>query len=268
MQGVPRVPLLPLLAIALLVSACGSDDRPATDVAGPSRHAAGDQGEQRATQRASPTPEPTPASPSSTPARPERTGKPGKGKTAPLLPMERASLGAHLLAVERMPTLTDDFVWTVVEDGAEDLQSVGACQKTSLESIGAVGALRRAFAPADGTDQDAAATQVVARFADDKSAWRAHEVLRSWREDCEERLDYARKDVGPLRTVTVRVGTGDNYRTAYGPRSEERTRIAGFGIVRTGSFLTIVEVTTPEADYPADRDPARVAVRRIARTFA
>lgn len=265
MQGVPRVPLLPLLAIALLVSACGSDDRPATDLAGPSRHAAAHQDGhsegQTATTQASPTPKPT-ASPTSAPASPKRRSKP-----APLLPMERASLGAHLLPVERMPALTDDFAWTIVDDSAEELQSVGACQKTSLESIGAVSALRRTFVPADGMEQDATATQVVARFADDKSAWRAHEVLKSWREDCEERLDYPRKDVGPLRTVTVRVGTGDNYRAAYGPKSEDRARIAGFGIVRTGSFLAIVEVTTPVADYPSDRDPARVAVRRIARTF-
>ena len=101
--------------------------------------------------------------------------------------------------------------------------------------------------------------EALARFADARSAWRAHQVLIAWREDCAERL--GRADVGPMEPVTVQVGTGEAYRTAAGKRA------AGLGILRTGAYLSLVEVTTGAGHYPASWDPARVAVRRIARTF-
>lgn len=279
MTGVPRVLLLPLLAIVLSLSGCGSDNRPSADAAGPGRHA---HEHRKATRHQTPAPDRAPtasANPSTLQATSgTHTSRTRTGKSAPLLPLPRTALATHLLAVhllagDRMPALTNDFAWRVLDDGPEDTQSVGACQKASLETIGAVTAVRRTYAEdsggsAEGAGGSAVATQVVARFADDKSAWRAHEVLQSWREDCEERLDYPRKDVGPLRTVVVRVGTGNNYRTVYGPKATKRDRTAGFGIVRTGSFLSIVEITTGPEDYPSDWDPARAAVRRISRTFS
>ena len=143
---------------------------------------------------------------------------------------------------------------------------MGACQKTDLETIGAVSAVRRSFA--SGPDGAAGPPRWSREFADAKSAWRAHEVLRAWQADCEERLDFARTEVGPLRTVDVRAGTGEGYRTAYGPRSAERGWATGLGIVRRGSHLSVVEYRTAATDYPTERDPARMAVRRIARTFA
>lgn len=174
-------------------------------------------------------------------------------------------MGAHLLSAAHLPGLGSDLTWTVSEDGPEGSEAVGACQKTALTSIGAVSAVRRDFAAADG---GARATQVVARFADEKSAWRAHEVLRSWRADCAERLDYPRAEIGDLETVTVTAGHADTYRASYGPQAPTHGRAAGLGIVRHGAWLSIVEVATAPADYPEVRDPAQVAVRRIARSFA
>ncbi|MCW2791051.1 MAG: hypothetical protein JWO76_149 [Nocardioides sp.] len=263
MNDVTRVLLLPLLVIALGASGCGSDDRPVTDLAGPPLHA---REHRQSTQDATPRPHHTHRA---APGRPtgHRTTRP---KLAPLPTLRRESAAGHLLDAERMPALADGVAWTVVDEGPEATERVGACQKTSLESIGALDAVRRTFTvPGEAGDRASStgAVQVVARFADDKSAWRAHEVLRSWRDDCEQRLDFPRKEVGPLETVPVRVGTGDNYRTVYGPRSAERGTTAGLGIVRSGSYLSVVEITTAVDDYPAGRDPARVAVRRIARTF-
>jgi len=162
----------------------------------------------------------------------------------------RLTTAAHLLDADTLPAL-GDRTWTVTTTGPEDPErdpAVGACQKTALDTIGAIETVRRSFT-APGR---AAATQVVARFADARSAWRAHQVLISWREDCAERLDGA--DVGPMRSVTVDAGTGDAYRTAAGRRA------AGLGILRSGPFLTLVEVATGDDDYPARRDPARAAV--------
>ncbi len=179
-------------------------------------------------------------------------------------PLHRTMPASHLLTADRMPSPDDETVWRITDRGPEDA-AVGACQKTDLETIGAISAVRRSFA--SGPDGPWA-TQVVAEFADAKSAWRAHEVLRAWQADCEERLDFARTEVGPLRTVDVRAGTGEGYRTAYGPRSAGRGWATGLGIVRRGSHLSVVEYRTAATDYPTDRDPARMAVRRIARTFA
>ena len=133
--------------------------------------------------------------------------------------------------------------------------AVGACQKTLLGTIGAVETVRRTYTAADRVS----ATQVVARFADSRSAWRAHQVLIAWRDDCADRVDRA--DVGPMEPVTVRTGTAESYRTA------ERRHAAGLGILRTGSYLTLVEVTARSERYPDSWDPARVALRRVARTF-
>ena len=144
--------------------------------------------------------------------------------------------------------------WTS-DAGAED-SPVGACQKTDLVTIGAMETSLRTF-----TADDATATQVVARFADTRSAWRAHKVLAAWREDCAERLGRSAVNIGPLAEIRVPIGTGASYRAAY------RKSTAGLGILRTGTYLTVLEITAESGDYPERWEPARVAVRRVARTF-
>jgi hypothetical protein len=261
MSRVPRLPLLTLAALLLTVSACGSDDGATLETA-PSAHA--DAAEPSDTATPTPTPTATPTT------QPTPTPSTHQGQKPPVVlgqPLHRPALQSHLLAADRMPSLpAGDGVttWEVADDGPEGAVTVGACQKTDLETIGAVRAVRRSFSSGAG----AVATQVVAEFADPKSAWRAHEVLRSWQADCEERLDFARKEVGPLRPVTVRAGNADSYRSAYGPRSEQRGWATGLGIVRRGSYLSVVEILTARTDYPSEWDPSRKAVRRIARTFA
>jgi hypothetical protein len=176
----------------------------------------------------------------------------------------RSTTLAHLLSEDVMPSLSRGRSWLVQDEGPEGDQAVGACQKTPLVSIGALTATRRVYAAERG---EARATQVVARFADSQSAWRANEVLSSWREDCEERLDFPRKDVGPMEDVPVDAGIGASYAAAYGAKPEATGVSAGFGIVRKGSYLSIVELAAPPAEWPHAWDPARTAVRRIARTF-
>ena len=264
MSRVPRLPLLTLAAFVLTLSACGADGRARPEVA--------------ASPRAHDTHD-------AQPGQREQTGRvravgiaggAGIGAAASQGPERPEADAGHGPApapddageppADRRPDAVAgrETVWRITDRGPEDA-AVGACQKTDLETIGAISAVRRSFA--SGPD-GAWATQVVAEFADPKSAWRAHEVLRAWQADCEERLDFARTEVGPLRTVDVRAGTGEGYRTAYGPRSAARGWATGLGIVRRGSHLSVVEYRTAATDYPTDRDPARMAVRRIARTFA
>ena len=258
MSRVPRLPLLTIAAFVLTLSACGADGPARPEVAAsPHAHDTHDA------QPAASEPSSSPASPASPAAAAQRH----KGqKPTPVMgqPLHRTTPASHLLTAARMPSPDGETVWRIADRGPEDAV-VGACQKADLETIGALSAVRRSFA--SGPDGPWA-TQVVAEFADAKSAWRAHEVLHAWQADCEDRLDFARTKVGPLRTVDVRAGTGEGYRTAYGPRSAGRGWATGLGIVRRGSHLSVVEYRTAAADYPTDRDPARMAVRRIARTFA
>ena len=258
--------LLTLAALALVASGCGSTDDTRPLTAAPphppkAAHAARD-GHQQA-----PAATPTASAHRSTGTKakaPAAAQAPaGRRPVAGSHPAARTSpLEAHLLTAAQVPALTrgtDRSGWTLGATGPEDSVSVGACQKTSLETIGAVTAVRRTFTPAG--DARGTATQVVARFADRKSAWRAHEVLRSWHEDCEA-------EVGPLRTVEVGAGTGENYRVRYAATGPARARLAAFGIVAHGAYLSVVEITAVRRDFPADKAPARVAVRRISRSFA
>ena len=294
MSSVSRAFLLPLLALALTLSGCATGEPASTSGSQEPRAAHG--------QRSTPAPTETPAEPAPSPDRSssdrsssdknsagknsadksrdrrERTGS--RGKHAPLLPLRRVRLDQHLLAPDRMPGMGTAATWQVTGDGPEDTRRAGTCQKTSLGSIGAVSAVRRTFAvSSEGrpkgrtagkrTHPTPEALQVVAKFADGKSAWRAHQVLAAWREDCAERLEHPRREVGPMRSIgQVQVGTGENYLAEYGPKARDRGWAAGFGIVRTGNYLSIVEVRTGATGYPSERDPARVAVRRIARTFS
>jgi hypothetical protein len=125
-----------------------------------------------------------------------------------------------------------------------------------MEPIGATDEVTRSFTAPGGLH----ATEVVARFVDERSARQAHRVLVAWHDDCEQRVTGA--SVGPLQPVEVPVGSSDGYRASY----SARPRTAGLAILRTGTWLTLVEVSSRSA-YPHRWDPARVALRRAARTF-
>lgn len=260
-------PLLPLVALALVAGGCGaagSADQSSTASTHLQQRKSATPGESRdASPSSQAGAESSPSSaPSSTPSRSvtARPSRSGRQAIAPGAAARTASLEAHLLAAEDMPDMTPgaEGGWTVGDTGPEDSSGVGACQKTSLQTIGAVNAVRRTYVDPQETG-GRAATQVVARFADAKSAWRAREVLRSWREDCEA-------EVGPMRDVDVASGAGEHYRATYGA-TPRRARTADLGIVAHGAYLCVVEITAPSADYPDHRAPARKAVRRISRTF-
>jgi hypothetical protein len=88
-------------------------------------------------------------------------------------PVHRTTAASHLLTAARMPSPAGGTAWRIADRGRENAV-VGACQKTDLQTIGAISVVRRSFA--SGPDGPWA-TQVVAQFADARSAWRAHEVL-------------------------------------------------------------------------------------------
>lgn len=249
-----------------LLVGCGSDDGARDQRAGEDRRSRSATPSPTSAATEAPTseaatPQPTPRTDAEKKDRDQKLAPP----TAPRARTERSSKpGDHLLAAESLPRLGGGATWQVRTTGPEHSRPVGACQKTPLVDIGAVTAVRRVFV---GPEESGMRTrQVVAEFADAKSAWRAHEVLAAWRDDCEQRLQR-RSDVGPMEDVDLEVrATGAHYRAVLGSRDRRRT--TGFGIVRTGRWLSIVEIRATPSDYPARWSPSSRAVRRIADTFA
>lgn len=259
MDDVPRVYFPALLAAALLTSGCGGADAPpsAADHSGPSP---------LATSSVTAAPSPS-AAPSKEPvqSRGGSADKPsGSGTKMPptILPVARPDGSRHhLLDAETLPAYSSsEGAWSITATGAEAARPVGACQKASLVDIGALHAVRRSFAGAEASG--VRAREVVGRFADAKSAWRAHEVLRTWRAECEDWIDAPRAQVGPIQTVTTSTGNGSHYRAVYGPKRD--TDATGLGIVRKGRWLAIVAIST---DEELSDTWTRRAVQRIARTF-
>lgn len=169
---------------------------------------------------------------------------------------------SHLLTELTVPRLGRGS-WTIRTTSPESGSPVGVCQKTLLVDLGALVAVRRVFTGPDDSGQRA--RQVVGRFADPKSAWRAHQVLTAWREDCAERVDRPRTRVAALQSVELAAAVGDHYAASYG-ESGSRTA-TGLAIVRQGRWLTVLELRAPATSWPTGRDPERQSVTRIAETF-
>lgn len=266
-----RVLLPAVLTVALLAGGCGGDSSPrAGDGDRAPRSSAADPGGASASASAVAPGTGDPSAPADTsPADPggsaSATAGPGHKVAPPLARLARRDPSwSHLLAPAAMPRVDTGLPWRLRLAGPETTRPVGACQKTSLTDLGALHAVRQVLAGPSGAG--VRARQVVGRFADRRSAWRAAEVLEAWRDDCEDRLDYPSSDVGPMRPVTVAAGTGAGYRASYGDADEPAT--AGLGIVRKGRWLVVVEVSTaPDADASGVRTPTRRAVRRVALTF-
>ena len=263
MTIVPRALIPAVLAAVLLAGGCS--DAPSAEP-----ETTREQG-----ARATGSPDPAPSSPTAKPSpgqqdrgTQEQGDRKGKGakddgrKIAPsALPMARPDGSrTHLLTAETLPPV-GKAAWTVAATGPESSRRVGACQQASLVDIGALHAVIRVFTGPD--DDGPRSRQLVARFADGKSAWRAHEVLRAWRAECEDHLDRPRTDVGPMERVDLDSARAGHYRATFGPKKD--TDAAGLGIVRAGRWLSVVEVTSAADDFPEDW--TRRAVRRIAATF-
>lgn len=174
----------------------------------------------------------------------------------------RAGALTHLLTADSLPGVGDD-AWVEHSTGAEGSRPVGVCQQATLVDIGALDVVVRAFRGPDGPDgSDLRVRQAIARYADAKSAWRAHEVLRAWRADCAHHLDHATGEVGPMVEVDLETGTGGRYLVTYGPENGAHSAL---GLVRHGRWLAVIEIRATGGTLPAAW-PLR-AVRRIAATF-
>jgi hypothetical protein len=220
------------LAALLLLGGCGtngsSDDDPSADRSGSDRTSA------------------PPTAETSEPVDEQTTSAP-----------PAAALDTRLLSADELPGVNELTEWSVASTDPEDGAGHGSCQKFSLVDIGATSSVVRSYA-ADG---DVAAEQVLGEFADPKSAWRAHQVVKTWAKECAEMLDDEVEKVGRLTPVTVPGGFADQQLLQYGDEDAEAHTFSGVAIVRHGSFLSIVQIDVVGQDYnyEAGEEPAAKA---------
>jgi hypothetical protein len=179
----------------------------------------------------------------------------------------RATLPARLLTAGQLPTLRGAGAWSELNtSGREPRALSGTCHRFTLLSVGATRVAHRDYRATGGAG--ARAQHLVASFADAKTAWRAFEVLKSWHDDCAERLrKWERHDVGPLRPVGG-PGEGHSYLLGYGPVNGDASAsyFDSEGLVRVGNRVAVLRIAYAGDDYPYPRDqePIDAAVRAAA----
>src|SRR5262245_34621105 len=124
-----------------------------------------------------------------------------------------AGLEARLLGAGELPGANDETVWTVASTAPEDSQPFGTCQRFDMKSLGAGDAVVRTFSSNQDTVEGA---QVVAEFSDAKSAWRAHQVLKTWHQKCKEQIEAGEVTVRPLQSLEKGDAVADAYVVRYG----------------------------------------------------
>ena len=175
----------------------------------------------------------------------------------------------RLLSAAELPGFNEQFRWTAgATRNREPRTPFGTCQRFDMTSIGATRMVVRDFRPV-ATDSRASAGELVADFADDATARRAFEVLKSWRGRCDDQLKrYQRSRVGDLEDVKVGGGTGAWYLLVYGPPKNDPDSgwFDAQGMARVGSRIAMVEMVVLGQDYnyESGKEPMVAAVQRAA----
>ncbi|QNN52435.1 hypothetical protein [Nocardioides mesophilus] len=234
------------------------------------------------------TREPTPATSPEESAAASRTAEPPVASSSPAAPTSSAAAVATppppasvppaaapvdlLLPAPQLPGFNDEFFWTAGRTRAsEPRELAGTCHKVPLTSIGALDVRHRSYEPPTGSVSTA--SELVAEFADPKTAWRAYQTLLAWHDSCAQRLgDYPRADVGAVQQVSVPRGSAGWFLLTYGPIGDEPDVMAhdAQGLALVGRRVVVLEMALygPSYDYPAGQEPMVEAVRRAAARVA
>jgi hypothetical protein len=249
---------LAVLATAGLVGACADDgdlrntsDEPtaASTTATPTAsESAGESPSESASESLTPTPSSSSATPTPSPTQ---TVTPAPQLTAALLP------------AGEITGLNDQWRWREGETRTAEPASgqLADCVRFSLAAIGASEAVTRShLPPAHAADARASAFQVVARFPDEQTAVRVMQVLRSWHESCQRRLNQV-SDQSHRVSEAESIGAGADafaYLHSAPGSTPDTTQFEDVGQVRVGRLISLVVVRLDEQDYNYDarRTPA------------
>jgi hypothetical protein len=138
--------------------------------------------------------------------------------------------------------------WRTVHTEPHEPRALAAsCHRFPLVSVGALRVAHRAYVLGAGGHRSTA-VHVVARFADARTAWRAHQVLLSWRAGCSDALDdrpHVRVSAArALPDGALRYAVAWDPGSTDGPSLDERLR-EDVALTRVGSRVTLVRVTGP-----------------------
>ena len=258
------------LALLAMSTGCGEDptttgraeQRPSESLSSPAQSPSSPDAEPSDTEPsdAEPSDDETPAE---TPAEPPAAGDPTRKGTA------------RLLSAGQLPGFNETFRWRVASTSRQEgSKPFGTCHRFAMTSIGASEVTVRRYAPARPAE-GATASHLLADFADTRTAKRAHEVLKSWSAQCEDRLRrFGRVEVGGLRTVEAAASSpsgasaGDWYLLIYGPAPDDRD--AGYfdaqGFSRVGDTISVLQmrVIGQDYNYPPGEEPMVAAVQAAA----
>ena len=175
------------------------------------------------------------------------------------------ALTDRLLPAAALPT-TSGPQWSQTRTEPHEPRALaGSCHRYPLVSVGALRVAHRAYVAGATSTSPATAEHVVARFADQRTAWRAHEVLLAWHAGCGRTL----ADRPGLR-ISAPHELGDALRYAVtwtvpdtgGPRGRVREDVA---LVQVRDRVALVRVTTAPADPAVGRPTVAGMVEQAAR---
>ncbi|WP_156388814.1 MULTISPECIES: hypothetical protein [unclassified Nocardioides] len=241
------------LFAALVLTSCGSESGPDdTSGADPSDTASVEASDVPSESAPTETESSPPPSSSSASSAPSTTTE------APVT----SPVDDLFLTADEMPGLNDITVWTDAGTKPEGSDPFGDCAKFSLVDSGADEAWIRTF-KADGNQR---AAQLIATFADDKSAWRVEQVLRGWHRDCAAQLNADVEQVNPLQAAQVSAGKSFTYLLQFGQKDAQDHHFNGVAVNRVGSRLSIVLIDNQGQDYNYEpgQEPAQQAARAVA----
>lgn len=198
------------------------------------------------------------------PSQVEGSGTPDRTGDRPSRALTRdaeltGGLVERLLPAGALPVRSPDVNWSVVHTELHEPRALaGSCHRFPLVSVGAIRVAHRAYALGRPASPVATAEHVVARFADARTAWRAHEVLLAWQADCGETL----ADLPGVRLTGVRdVDEAQRYAVAWTPESSDARVREDVALLKLGSRIALVRVTAPAADRRTGRETVAAAVR-------
>lgn len=242
------------------------------------------------TTSASPTPAPS-ESPSESPTEsptgpatgsPSTPPEPSKSEPPEPKPTEDSRrLADQPLSAQEVPGFNAEYSWTVASNRtSEGRQLVGTCHKFAMTSIGAAKVAVRTYQAAPQLDdRDSTAANLVAEFADTRTAKRAYEVLKSWSGQCaEELVKHETHDIGKLQSVQLPAGlspataAADWYLLTYGPvkGDQDAAYFDAQGMTRVGKRVSVLEMRSAGQDYNyrAGQEPMAKAVKASAAKLA
>ncbi|KRF13731.1 hypothetical protein ASG90_12835 [Nocardioides sp. Soil797] len=239
----------------LVLTSCGSDDD--------GSDASGDDVSSSVTPSREASESASASTPESTDPVEVTSAPPSSSDSDPSDPASGSPVDDLFLSADEMPGLNDVTVWSEAGTKPEDGKPFGDCAKFALVDSGAEEAWVRSFT-SEGAQE---AYQLIATFADAKSAWRAEQVLRGWHRDCAAQLNADVEKINPIQAAKVSTGKAFTYLVQFGKEDADVHHFNGVAVNRSGPHLSVVLIDNEGQDYnyEAGQEPAQQAARAVAK---